>query len=269
MKKYLFLSISLLVFFVCLSSSLQAQKNKGKQSATTLPVLSAPEASTDAYALQKSIYDKALQYNDYEVAKNAIYAMLALKPEDTSMKDSLALIYYNLSSYVPCILLGREILEKNKNNPTILEITAASERNMGLLQESLDRYQALYGITNSVFHLFQIASVQFDMQKYDDCKMTLDRVISNPDSEKQQVLMQSQQGGQQPVPVKAAAYNMHGIICMTNKDPQNALSFIDKALQTYPEFELAKLNKDAIQKEVGQNKTPAPKAPTTGSKKKK
>ena len=268
MKKYLLSSVLFCLFLICLSPALQAQKGKGKQAATTVPVLSAPEATSDAYALQKSIYDKALQYNDYEVAKNAIYAMLVLKPEDTSMKDSLAIIYYNLSSYVPCILLGREILEKNKNNPTILEITAASERNMGLLQESLDRYQALYGITNNVFHLFQIASVQFDMQKYDNCKTTLDRVISNPDSEKQQVLMQSQQG-QQSVPVKAAAYNMHGIISMTNKDPQNALTFIDKALQAYPEFELAKLNKDAIQKELEQNKTTAPKVPAAGSKKKK
>lgn len=265
MKKYFLSTGFFAAFFICLMPSLQAQKNKGKQPVEAMSVASTP----DAYSLQKSIYNKALGYNDFEVAKNAIYTMLALKPEDTSMKDSLAIIYYNMSSYVPCILLGREILEKNKNNPTMLEITAASERNMGLLPESLDRYQTLYGITNSVFHLFQVASVQFDMQKYEDCKSTLDRVISNPDSDKQQVVMQTQQG-QQPVPVKAAAYNMHGIISMTNKDPQNALVFIEKALQAYPEFELAKMNKEAIQKEVEQNNAPSPKAPATnGSKKKK
>lgn len=270
MKKYFLAGVALSACMLCLSPALQAQK-KGKTKQPDAGRTASPAASTpDAYALQKAIYDRALRYNDYDAAKNAVFAMLELKPENTSMKDSLALIYYNMPAYIPCILVGREILETDKNNTVILEITAASERNMGLLEESLNRYRTLHGITGSVFHLFQVASVQFDMQQYDECKTSLDRVIADPDSEKQQVMIQSQQGQQQPVPVKAAAYNMHGIIAMTNKDTQAALAFLDKALLAYPEFELAKLNREAIQKEIEQEKKePASKTPASGTKKKK
>ena len=88
---------------------------------------------TATYRLERDVYFNALKYSDLNVAKSAIFKMIAINPLDKSLKDSLLFIYFNAGSFGQCILLSRELLAENPSRNNILEIKAIAEQNLGLV----------------------------------------------------------------------------------------------------------------------------------------
>lgn len=216
-------------------SSLFAQK---KTSATAPPADFPKEKLFEHY---KSVYDLSVKYSDFVVAREALYSMLALKPERTGLKDTLTYLYYNGNNYIQVILLGKEILEANPQKTDVLELVSVSQQNLGMLKEALESFEKLFTATKDVYHQYNIASLQYMLKRYGECSESLNAILASSDTTGVVAITDGENKSQQ-VPVKAAAFNMRGVIALEINQTDVAKQNFEKALQLFPDFTLAKNN---------------------------
>lgn len=222
----------------------------------------------DAYQVQTSFYKNALKNYDLQAATIALYNMIALKPEKTDLNDSLALLYFAGERYAQAYLVGEQILKADPKRTDMLELVAVSKQNLGMVKESLADYEKLYAAEKSIYYLYQMATLQYQLKRFGECVASLDQVINDPKSAEQKVNIVVQ-GGSQEVPLKAASLNVKGICAMEMNQEEAAKENFTKALEAFPQFVLAKGNldmlnkKDEKAKQPGATKTPASSVKTT------
>ncbi len=222
------------------------------------------------FDIQMKVYSSALKYYDLNVAISALYNAMALHPERTDLRDSLALIYFAGERYGQAYTVGEEILRDNPMRHDILEMVAVSKQSLGLTKESLADYETLYSGDKQLFYLYQIATLQYQLKRYGECVVSLDQIIANEAAAKQNVNIRNSNNTSQSVPMKAAALNVKGIVALDLNQDANAKEFFTQALQIFPDFALAKGNLNVMEqkstKALGPptKATPAPKA--TGPK---
>lgn len=218
---------------------------------TPAPTPAAPaknaDARTEAIGIQKTIYQNALKYGDANTAKTALHTLIALNATDASYKDSLLTAYFSSQASVSAVLLGRELNTADPNNKTTLAILAASEQSVGLITESLDHYKKLYALSKSPADLYQGATLEFRLQRVAECKASLDAILANPASEKEEVYISYSEREGQNVPLKAACWNIMGFLAQTQNNKEAAKECFNKALQIFPEFALVKNNLEYLE----------------------
>ncbi len=235
---YLFLILGI-------TNSAFAQK-KGKEE----PVQSKPAQSSNSkdYELQQTIMTRALKYNDADAAKNALFNMIAMQPESKNLVDSLAILYYQMGSYTECILVSREILEESPDKTGILEIKAISEQNLGLAKLALEDYEVLYPVTKNIYHLYQIASLQYDLKRFGEADLTIQAILADQKLDETKIQVFLGQGQSQQVPMRAGVYNMQGMLLLNINKEAEAKAKFEEALKLDEKFVLPKNNLAAIKK---------------------
>ena len=214
------------------------------------------QTSTDPFDVQLRFYKSALKNYDLQAATVALYTMQALKPERADLNDSLALLYFAGERYAQAYLVGQAIVNADPKRNDMLEMVAVSKQNLGMIKESLADYEKLYGAEKSVYFLYQMATLQYQLKRYGECVASLDQILANADADKQKVSIRVQ-GGSQEAPMKAAAYNVKGICAMELNQPDAAKENFNKALQIFPDFVLAKANLDTLEKKQHGDKAAA------------
>ena len=216
---------------------------------------------------QMKVYSMALKYYDLPTATTALYNAMVLKPERKDLRDSLALIYFAGERYGQAYTLGEEILKENPKRNDMLEMVAVSKQSLGLIKEAEADYETLYAADKQLFYLYQMATLQYQLKRFGECVASLDQIVSNDASAKQNVNIRNSNNTSQSVPMKAAALNVKGIVALELNQEANARKFFGDALQIFPDFALAKGNLaslDAKGKSTGTGtaapKTAAPKA---------
>lgn len=220
--------------------------------------------SSDPFEVQMRFYKNALKNYDLQAATVALYTMQALKPERTDLNDSLALLYFAGERYPQAYLIGEAIVKENPKRNDILELVAVSKQNLGLVKEALSDYEKLYAAEKSVFYLYQMGTLQYQLKRYGECVASLDQIIGNADADKQKVNIRVQSGSQD-VPMKAAAYNVKGICAMELNQAEAAKQYFTKAVELAPDFVLAKGNLEAMDKKKGTDSTAPAKTTTSTS----
>lgn len=254
MQKYV-LQILLITSLSIISVKISAQKTKKESENTQIPSTPVVENS---YTIEEKILGEALKFGDLQVAKQSLYKMIALKPENKSLKDSLAYIYINLGSLQQAILLSREILSTSPENIGIIEVKAIAEQNLGMAKESLTSYELLFSKTKNVYHQYQIATLQYDLKRLAECNASIDAILATPEVDKKELNIGTGTRGQsQKVVLKAAVLNMKGVLAMDLNETAIAKVCFDEALKLTPDFVLAKNNAEFLankQKEKSQTK---------------
>lgn len=195
-----------------------------------------------------TIYNSSLGYNDLSTATTAAFAILALKPEASNWKDSLAFLFFQRGAYDQCVRVGKDVLAATPKDTAILELVAVSEQTLGMLKEALADYENLYALAGDMHHLYEIATIQFQMKRFGECEITINGITNLQGSDKTMVTIISGNNEQQLVPLKAAAINMKGVIALELSKNQEAKILFDQALEIFPEFILAKNNKEHVEK---------------------
>jgi len=214
-----------------------------------LALITVKVSAQNDYAIQEHIYKKSVQYGDLGIAKSALFTMLALKPENTFLKDTLAILYFQSKAYVQSILVTNEILDNDPSKISALEIKAISESALGYVKEALDDYEKLYAKTKNVYHLYQIASLQYQLKRIGECELSINKILADPKVTEQKVAMTiGQRGQQQQVVLKAAAINMKGVLFKETGKLEMAKAEFNEALSIQSDFVLAKGNLQALTK---------------------
>jgi tetratricopeptide (TPR) repeat protein len=197
----------------------------------------------------KKVYQTAISYGDYLAAADAIYNEWAMDTSNAlSYKDTLANLYFIRGQYVQTVVLGKELLTKKPDDLRLMELVGAADQNINNLKEALDFYQKIYTKTHDLFHLYQIASIQFNLTRVGECNQTIDQILADTGSVHQKIQITVGQNQTQNVSFKAAALNIRGVIAKGLNQNDTAKKAFQDALAVDPDFVLAKSNLADINK---------------------
>jgi len=200
----------------------------------------------DSTDIDMKRYNLAMHFGDYEAAKNALYSLMIKYPNATNYLDSLTRLYFMVGAYSQCVLAGNTYLEKDSNNLYILESVAISQNSLSRSKEALVCYERLYRQTKAPFHAYQKAVLQYILKHSDECSATIAGLITDSTTGKQIIQINVDKNNSQQVPLKAAAYNLRGILEKDMNQQEEARTSFKEALKIFPEFSLAKTNLDYI-----------------------
>ncbi len=226
-----FLKLTTLVGIIFTSTLAFAQNN-----------LTGTLSKSEYYDLQHQVFHFGMKNNDPDLAKTALVNMLVLNPSNQSLKDSLAILYFETGRYGNCLLVSQDILRNNKDNKMIMELKALSEQNLGMHKEAIADFQALYQKDNNVYYIYQIASLQYQVKNYPDALLSIQKVLSSTTGTQGINIYYDEDQFQENVPLKAAAYNLKGITERDSGKKDAAKTSFNEALKLFPAFELAKQN---------------------------
>ncbi|MFQ3575840.1 MAG: hypothetical protein SNJ77_05330 [Cytophagales bacterium] len=210
----------------------------------------------DLFSIKEKTFRMALKYNDLQVAKQAVFEMMVLKPEMKSLKDSLNIIYFNLGNHRENVMLSNELLEDSKSPSysTNLEIRAISYQNLGMIKESLQDYEKLHGLSKSIYHLYQIAALQYELKRFGECDLSISKILQSEEAATASITMPIDNRNQQKVLIKAAAFNMRGVLAMETNNLEQAKKSFNEAIALEKDFVLAKNNLEIIEKKNAESK---------------
>ena len=197
---------------------------------------------TQLYKLFQMKYVFGMKYNDGEVAKDALYSMIAMDPNDDSLKMSLCYYYFDQNQFASSLFVSRDLLARYPDNIDALKINAMSLENMGARDKAVDAYETLYLKTNDIGILYQVALLQFEMERYAECGTNLDIIIKNPQAKTLKLSFNKSDSEQQEVSLEAACYNMKGMLENQQGNKEEAKKNLQKAIELEPDFTLASQN---------------------------
>ncbi len=250
---------SVLIFLACslIVSVAQAQSKKKSKTETVAPQpqpepkleeLPKPQEQPNQVVnpMTEHFYKKyvtALQWNDNEVAKNALYDLIIENPQNDSLIFNLAYYYYENQQYPSSVLVSQQLLTRNPKNLAALEISAVGFEAMGVPDRSLQNYESLYLLTNNINTLYKMAFLQYDLKRFAECLASIDILLASKDLDASKVSYND--GGNKPkdYPMKVAILNLKGMAVQEHLgDKVAAKKLYTEALGIAPDFTLAKEN---------------------------
>ena len=196
-------------------------------------------AQVSEYKKQQSIYSKALTYNDYTVARTALFNMMELQPNNNGLLDTLALLYFEQRQYISSGIVAQEAAQKNPNNLLALELAGTSFENVGLRDKELEHFEKLYLKNQKISVLYKIAFLQYQMKRYNDADASSDIIIKDPEALELPMVFGKSDKTTQQVKMIAAAYRVKALVAYDQQKKEVALQYFKKALEYSPEFEIA------------------------------
>lgn len=202
-------------------------------------VASAGQVLSSHYA---KTYQMALRYNDYDMARNALYNLYVENPANDSILYSLASLYLQAGQYTSAAISAQDVLQMKPGHPGALEITGVSYENLGLKDKALDSYESLYLKTDDYQTLYKIAFLQYEMGRYNESNTNADILLNKKEAEEATVVYEAGENEQKEYSIKVALYNLKGLIAKAQGDKSAAKKNFEEALKIAPDFTLAKEN---------------------------
>jgi tetratricopeptide (TPR) repeat protein len=229
MMKRLVLGFLTGILAICfLASDVQAQNEDIQQS--------------NLYRMYQMKYIFASKYNDPDVAKNALYTLLAMDPSDDSLKLRLSAYYFENGQYASSLFSSADIIARNPDNLDALRINAFSYERMGVNDKAISAYESLYLKTNEIDVLYQVAILQYDVERYQEALTNLDIIIANPQAKVLKLNFSNAEGEDEEALLEAAAYNVKGMIEKAQGNSDAARQHFQKSMELSPDFSLPKTN---------------------------
>lgn len=208
----------------------------------------APSAGQILSSHYARTYQMALRYNDYAMAKNALYNLYVENPQNDSILYSLSALYLQSGQYASAAISAQDVLQMRPEHPGAVEIMAVSYENLGLKDKALDSYESLYLKTDDYQTLYKIAFLQFELGRYNESKTNADILMSKKEAEDLKVVFDAGNNEQKEYSIKVALLNLKGLIAKAQGDKATAKKYFEEALKIAPDFTLAKENLQNIDK---------------------
>lgn len=248
---------SILVVLMLAAFSGVAQKKKKTES--TLPAQGNPtqplptptaEAKKDSmpahlntllrhYALK---YQLAVQWNDYDIAKDALYDLIVENQGNDSTVTDLAVYYYQNQKYPSAVLVAQTLLKRNPKNPGALEIAAIGYENLGVYDRALQSYESLYLLQNNLNVLYKMAALQLQLKRYREAAASADILLAAKDIDSLKIGYTMPDNKTKDFAMRVAILNMKGVAALEQSDKVSAKKFFEQALAIAPDFPPAKEN---------------------------
>lgn len=194
------------------------------------------------YTQQALTYQAAVRWNDYEVAKQALYNMYVVNPQNDSLLYSLSVLYVQSQQFPSAILTAKDLLALKPDHVGAVEISAVSYENLGLKDKALENYETLYLKTDDYQTLYKIAFLQNDLERYQEALTNVDILLGKKESAEATTIFATEDNKEKEYPIKVALTNLKGMIKNAQGDKAAAKSLFEEVLKIAPDFVLAKNN---------------------------
>lgn len=155
-------------------------------------------------------------------------------------QDTLMQCYFDYRNLVPCIRLAEKRLAVQPDHPLAHDLSAQSYQMLGQPKQALHHYEALYQIAPKPYILYQIAALQFELERDKECAESLETLLKSDLEGEELAIFEGQQA--ERVPMLAAVWNMRGSLSYRKKETSEARNAFQQALKIHPEFRLAQQN---------------------------
>lgn len=217
-----------LIALIMLTSS-QAQKNKKGITTET--------ALTSHY---QKYYKMMLKHNDLDGAIQGLSHLIVLKPTEAK-KDTLGFMYLQANKPVQAV----NVVE-NSTSELALRTKAIGFKNLNNPKKAIENYEALIQKNNSVLDAYELAQLQFSIQRFGEAKATINYGMQNSKDEKTRIFIKG--SNYIETPLKAAFLNILGLIeyNLNKENVDQVIAIFDEALKLDPQFVLAIENKKGV-----------------------
>ncbi|MBS1488464.1 MAG: tetratricopeptide repeat protein [Bacteroidetes bacterium] len=219
----------------------QVQPAKSTQAATTKDTVPANAINPllQHYAMK---YQLAVQWNDYDIAKDALYDLIVENQGNDSTVFDLAGYYYQNRKYPSAVLVAQTLLKRNPKNAGALEIAAIGYENLGVYDRSLQSYESLYLLQNNPNVLYKMAALQLQLKRYREAVASSDILLAAKDLDALKIGYPMPDNKTKDFSMKVAVLNLKGVAAMEQSDKATAKTFFEQALAIAPDFPPAKEN---------------------------
>lgn len=236
-----------LIIVLAAAFSLNAQIKK------TSPV----SASTTAPSLHLQVYRNALAAGDLATAITSLNYVVATEMKTGKYQDSLAMLYFASGNVQQANYWSNKVLTTQPNNLVMLDIKASALKQMNQPLQAIETYEKMLSIDNSPATCFNLTELQYSVKRLYEC------VASTQMAEKMQISKElgfsykiDKETAQ--TPLMAAFYNYRGLALYDLGDKEASKIAFLAALKIDPNFILARVNLEQLEKETAAAATPAP-----------
>src|SRR6185369_9034628 len=223
----------LVLIFISLVSSVFAQKKKKNEKpepvkqetvAQPQPVKTEPAKKDSVPYINPLIrhyaikYQIAVQWNDPDVAKDALYDLIIESQGNDSLIYELAYFYFQNQKYPSAVLVSQELLKRNPKNTTALEMSAIGYENIGVLDRALQSYESLYLLQNTPTVLYKMAFLQLRLKRYKESGTSADILLADKTLDSLKVTYTGTDNKPKEFPMKTALLNLKGMISQEQGD---------------------------------------------------
>lgn len=234
--------VSLILIMVTMTSAAIAQEKQNTEEQT--PV-SAQQVLSAHYA---GVYQMAIRYNDYGMAKNALYNLYVENPQNDSILFSLSGLYMQSGQYASAAISAGDVLSMRPKHTGAMEIMAISYEQLGLKDKALDSYESLYLQTDNYQTLYKIAFLQYELGRLNESKTNIDILLNKKEADDLTVVFDTGNQQEKEFSIKVALLNLKGLIAKDEGDKAAAKKYYEEALKIAPDFPFAKENLQNIDK---------------------
>lgn len=233
------MKFSILATLFLLSVSSIAQDKPAQNQPTSGQILATHYART---------YQAGMRYNDYDIAKHALYNILVEYPQNDSILFSLSYLYFQSQNYASAALTAQDVMALNPNHLGAMEVAAISFESLGVKDKALEAYESLYLKTDDVQSLYKMAFLQYETKSYAESKTNADILLNKKGIEELKASFDEGNGVQKEYPIKVALLNLKGLVAQAQGDTKTAESLYNQALAISPDFKMAKDNLASLKK---------------------
>ncbi|MCB0423698.1 MAG: hypothetical protein KDD13_03620 [Mangrovimonas sp.] len=221
MKKLIFLAVLMPVF------CLQAQ------------------TKSDLTKHYEAYYAQMKKQGDIQGIIDAMTHLNVLQPLPARL-DTLAYVYMSDGRYLQALnTIG---IDPNPSDSDIaLEVKAVSLKSLGEPERAIPHFNEMFKRKPNTQIAYELADLNLQLGKLEEAKKHINYGMANVNDTTMKAYYESNQPYQ--VPLKAGFYYLKGILVFNENKTENidtAVGFFDQAMQIAPNFNLAKISKEAL-----------------------
>lgn len=186
-------------------------------------------------------FNRSMELKDYPTAITTVHLMLAADSTH-ALRDTLPALYFLTQNVDACLKTAEAALTRKPDDEELSKYKLLCLEQVGKPEEVMALARKLHEKTGKAEFMYKIASVEIIGGQFDKAAATIDAMEERYKSGKDSVDIFVDQTQSQRVPLLAACWNMRGYIYIQTQKYQQAAEAYQKAIQTYPDFVMARRN---------------------------
>jgi len=209
------------------------------------------QTNADLKKHYEAYYKQMKKQGDIQGIINAMTHLEVLEPS-VARKDTLAYIYLSEGKYKQALnTIG---VEKNATDSDMnVEVKALSLKNINQLKMALEHYEILYKRSPNVYLAYEMADMKIQTNDLPGAKLNIDYALLNVKDDMKRAFYETQQPYE--TTMKAALICLKGLLVFSENKTANidaSIKLMNDALAIDPNFNLAKVSRQALESQKAQ-----------------
>ncbi|EPR72231.1 hypothetical protein ADIWIN_2731 [Winogradskyella psychrotolerans RS-3] len=199
----------------------------------------------------EAYYTQMKKQGDKQGVINAMTHLNVIEPS-VARKDTLAYIYLSEGQHMQALnTIG---VEKNATDSDMnVEVKALALKNLNQTEMALEHFEVLYQRAPNAYLAYEMADMKIQTNDLAGARLNIDYAMANTTDDMKRAFYEKQQPYE--TSMKAALTYLKGLLKFTENKTANideALKLMNEALTIDPNFNLAKISREALEAQKAQ-----------------